>query len=78
MAGAVGGKPGMVGLGVLAANRTSMATSFDSVRRIIPCRRMNLIKVNERFGRNRVYVAAEDFDFVYDFLCQHCQHARKG
>ena len=73
LAGAAGGKPGMVGLGILAANRTSMSTSFDSVRR-----RMNLIKVNGLLSRNRVFVVDEDFDFVYDFLCRHCPQARKG
>lgn len=76
LAGIAGGKPGIVGTGVLAATRTSMTTSLDSVRRLIPRRRWNLIKVNERFSRNRVYVADEDFDFVYEFLCQHCPNAR--
>ena len=78
MAGAAGGKPGMVGLGILAANRTSMSTSFSSVRRIKPCRRLHLIKVRERFSRNMVFVADEDFDFVYQYLCDHCPAARKG
>ena len=76
LAGAAGGKPGMVGLGVLAATRTSMSTSLDDVRRLIPCRRRNLIKVNELLSRNRVFVADEDFDFVYNFLRQHCHNAR--
>ena len=78
LAGAAGGKPGVVGLGILAANRTSMSTSFDSVRRLVPQRRMNLIKVNGLLSRNRVFVVDEDFDFVYDFLCRHCPQARKG
>lgn len=78
LAGAAGGKPGMVGLGILAANRTSMSTSFDSVRRLVPRRRMNLIKVNGLLSRNRVFVADEDFDFVYEFLCRHCPKTRKG
>ena len=77
MAGAAGGKPGMVGMGVLATTRTSMGTSLDDVRRLIPCRRRNLIKVNELLGRNRVFVADEDFDFVYNFLCEHCHNAKK-
>lgn len=78
LAGAASGKPGMIGMGVLAANRTSMTTSLDSVRRLVPRRRFNLIKVNQKLNRNRVYVAAEDFDFVYQFLCEHCPKARKG
>lgn len=76
-AGAAAGKPGMIGMGAQAATRTSMATTYDSVRRLVPRRSMNLIKMNERFSRNRIYVPDEDFDFVYEFLCQHCPKARK-
>ena len=75
---AMTGKPAMVGLGILAATRTSMSTPYDSVRRIIPRRRWNLIKVNERLSHNQVYAAEEDFDFVYNYLCQHCPLARIG
>ena len=77
LAGVAGGKPGMVGLGILAANRTSMSTSLDSVRRLILWRRMNLIRVHQRLSQNLIYAADEDLDFVYEFLCQHCPNARK-
>lgn len=78
LAGAGAGKIGMAGMGVLVANRTSMSTSYSSVRRLIACRRRNLIKVRERFSRNMVFVADEDFDFVYQYLCDHCPNARKS
>lgn len=70
------GKIGMVGTGILAANRTSLLCSYSSVRRIIPSRRKNLIKVWERFYRNMVFVPDEDFD--YQYLCDHCPNAKKG
>ena len=78
LAGAGGGKIGMAGMGILVANRTSMSTSYSSVRRIIACRRRHLIKVRERFSRNMVFVADEDFDFVYQHLGDHCPNARKS
>ena len=78
LAGAGGGKIGMAGMGILVANRTSMSSSYSSVRRIIACRRRHLIKVRERFSRNMVFVADEDFDFVYKYLCDHCPNARKS
>ncbi len=78
LAGAGDGKVGMAGMGVLVANRTSMSTSYSSVRRIIARRRRHLIKVRERFSRNMVFVADEDFDFVYKYLCDHCPNARKS
>jgi hypothetical protein len=61
----------------LAQSRTTMTSVLANVARLIPCRRMNLIKVNQLLAKNRVYVPDEDFDFVYDFLCQHCVKAKK-
>ncbi|MCR5159830.1 MAG: hypothetical protein K6D37_12010 [Prevotella sp.] len=78
LAGAGRGNLSMVGMGILVANRTSMTTSFTSVRRLIPRRRYHLIKVNGLLTRNRVFVGDEDYDFVYQFLCDHCPNARKG
>ena len=65
-------KPGVAGAGMLASSRTSMLTNFTDVKRVKPCRRMNMIKVNETLQKNRVYVCNEDFDFVLDFIRSHC------
>ena len=70
-------RPGVVGTGLLAQSRTTMTSVLANVARLIPCRRMNLIKVNQLLAKNRVYVPDEDFDFVYDFLCKHCVKAKK-
>ena len=78
MAGAAAGRPGVVGLGLLASSHFSTTSILANVARLVPCRRMNLIKVNQTLNKNRVYVPDEDFDFVYDFLCQHCTKAKKG
>jgi hypothetical protein len=78
LAGAAAGKPGIVGTGLLAKSRTSMTSTLENVERLIPCRWMNLIKVNQLLAKNRVYVTDEDFDFVYNFLCTHCPKAKKG
>ena len=77
LAGAAGGRPGVVGSGILASTRFSSTSVLKNVARLIPCRRMNLIKVNQLLNKNRIYVPDEDFDFVYDFLCQHCTKAKK-
>lgn len=76
LAGLASGRPGAVGTGVLAQSRLSMTSTLAHVERLVSCRRMNLIKVNERFEKNRVYVNTEDFDFVYDFLLTHCTHLK--
>ena len=77
LVGVATGKPGVVGSGLLAASRTSTTSVLANVARLVPCRRHNLIKVNQLLNKNRVYVPDEDFDFVYDFLCQHCTKAKK-
>ena len=78
LAGLASGRPGAVGTGVLAQSRLSMTSTLAHVERLISCRKMNLIKVNERFEKNRVYVNTEDFDFVYDFLLKHCIHLKSS
>ena len=75
MVGGASGNPGMVGTGVLAASRTTSVSTLVNVKKIIPVRWMNLIKVSQLLQKNRVYVSDEDFDIVYDFLCQNCPNA---
>ena len=77
LAGVAAGRPGVVGSGLLASTRFSTTSVLANVARLVPCRRMNLIKVNQLLNKNRIYVPEEDFDFVYDFLCQHCTKAKK-
>ena len=78
LAGLASGRPGAVGTGILAQSRLSMTSTLAHVERLISCRKMNLIKVNERFEKNRVYVNTEDFNFVYDFLLTHCTHLKSS
>jgi len=77
LAGLVSGKPGVVGTGILSSSRSSATSELPKVKRLIGYRRLNLIKVNELLFKNRVYVPKEDFDFVFDYLCQHCPQAKK-
>jgi len=75
MVGGATANPGMVGTGVLAASRTTSRSTLVNVKKLTPVRWMNLIKVSQLLQKNRVYVPDEDFDFVYDFLCQNCPNA---
>ena len=77
LAGAAGGRVGTVGTGMLAKSRTTMTTELKKVRRVTPRRWMNTIKVNQLLDKNRVYVKKQDFDFVYQFLCEHCVNRKK-
>jgi len=77
LAGLISGRPGTIGTALLAQSRTSMTSNYDSVKKLIPQRGMNLIKVNETLEKNRVYVCDEDFDFVYQYLCTHCPNVKR-
>lgn len=77
LVGSVAGKPSVMGAGVLAASRSTSTSVLANVARLVPRRRLHLIKVNQLLNKNRVFVPDEDFDFVYNFLCQHCPKAKK-
>ncbi|MCR4602364.1 MAG: hypothetical protein K5683_02370 [Prevotella sp.] len=77
LAGIAGKRPGVVGTGIMASSRTSMRSSFDSVKSVKAIKWLNMIKVNETLEHNRVYVNGEDFDFVYNFISSHCPKAKK-
>lgn len=76
LVGLLARRPSTVGAGLLSASRTEMSSEFIKVRRVKAVRRQNLIKVNERFGKNRVFVSDSDFDFVYDFIRSRCPIAK--
>lgn len=72
MAGVAGGSFSTAGAGMLAASKNASVSEFDKVRRVKPSRWLRVIKVNQPFNYNQVYVQKEDFDFVYDFIKSHC------
>ena len=63
-----------VGIGLSSA-RTTMASSFETVRSVQGLRRRQVIKVNEPLNKNQVYVVPEDYDFVFGFIRDHCPNA---
>ena len=69
--------PGMSGVGLMSASRSSSTSVFANVRKVKRRRWMLLIKVNQLLDRNQVYVRKEDYDFVYDFIKSHCPRVKK-
>lgn len=76
LVGAMAKSPTTVGAGMLAASKSKSTSEFANVRRVKAYRRRNLIKVNQLLNKNQVYVADEDFDFVYDFIKSRCVNAK--
>lgn len=71
-AGILTGNIGRVGQGMLVASHTSLSSDFSKVKSIKPYRAWGTIKLNEPFAKNQVYTSKEDFDFVLDYIRQHC------
>lgn len=71
-----GTTPTTTGIGLLAGAKQSSYSRFSKVKSIRAQRRRQVIYVNERLERNQIYVPAEDFDQVLDYLVSHCKQAR--
>ena len=69
-------KPTTIGAGMLAASKSKSTSVLANVRNVKARRWRNLIKVNQLLNKNQVYVAEEDFDFVYNFIKAHCPNVR--
>ena len=68
--GLVAGKPGdslRIG-GSLAAMNANGTSRFESARRVKQVRKYDVLDVREWFGMNQVYVPAEGYDYVRDFM----------
>ena len=76
LVGAMAKKPTTMGAGLLAASKSRSSSEFANVRRVKAYRKRNLIKVNQLFNKNQVYVANEDFDFVYNYIKSRCINAK--
>ena len=77
LAGLVAGNPGRVGQGLLTATHTSTYSDFLKVKKVKAYRKRNLIKVNQLLTHNQVYMADEDFDFVYEYITTRCPKIKR-
>lgn len=71
MAGLAANRPGVAGAGLLAASKTSLASTFSQVKSVHVMRLFHTIKVSEPFAKNQVYAAEADFDFVLGYIREH-------
>ena len=72
LAGLLAKRPSSVGTGMITAAHTKTISTFEDVILVKAVRQFNMIKVNEKFTKNRVYVNSDDYDFILDFIVKHC------
>lgn len=68
MAGAVAGKPGIAGTGLLAATKNEQATEFSKVKRMRSFKAFHTIKLDGLLNHNQIYAEPEDFNFVLEYI----------
>lgn len=78
LAGMMAKNRGTTAAGMMAASGGSLYSRFSNVRKIRGYRDKNLITVNGRLMRNQVYVNDDDYDFVYEYITEHCPQADIG
>jgi len=59
----------------IAASSSEAASRFASVFRVKGIKKHCCIKVSSPFLYNQVYVSPRDYDFVYNYICEHCPKA---
>lgn len=74
--GAGRGSLSMMGLGASVAARTSMSSDFSMVRSVKAYKWRNVIKIREILSNNQVYARDEDFDFVLQYIREHCPRVK--
>lgn len=77
LAGIASGNPTQAGIGLTSA-RSVLSSNFAAIRSIHGIRRRGVIKLNEPFAKNQVYVAPQDRDFVEGCICTRCPQAKIG
>lgn len=73
-AGAAAGSYGVTIAGIVAGEGMAQSV-FDNVRRVKGIRKHNVIKVSQLTLYAQVYVAPQDYDFVFSFIRDHCPKA---
>ncbi len=69
-------KPAMVGLGLNTTARSTMETDLGNVSVLKFRRKRETIHVDLKLDKNQVYAKDADFDFVEQFLRDHCPKAK--
>lgn len=70
------GNPAMSGLGLNTAVRSSSTSQLRTVTSIRVRRKRHTIHVNHTLDKNQIYAEEADFDFVEQFLREHCGKAK--
>lgn len=61
----------ITGTGLIAGSKLSFYSDFGKVKRIVPMKKHDCIKLSGAFMKNQIYVTPEQFDFVWGYIISH-------
>ena len=61
-----------MGVGTMVASGNGWDSQFATVSKVKPDRKHNTINIHNGLFHNQVFVGDEDFDFVYNYIKEHC------
>lgn len=74
--GVAGNNPSMTGSGLVLMTKNSMTSKFDRVKKVTSNVKRNTIKLDQLLAHNQIYVAKEDYDFVWNYITSRCEKAK--
>lgn len=75
LAGTAVRNPQVTGAGLLASSRSSIRSEFSKVKTVRGDEKNCVIRLNEPFAKNQIYVEGEDYSFVWSFITSRCPDA---
>lgn len=76
LAGVATGNIQATAAGMLAGSKQSLLSSFEKVRSITVNKKRHVIYVNENLIHNQVYADSADFDYISEYIINHCKKAK--
>lgn len=77
LAGVMAGNLAAIGANMIAGSRQSMYSPFKSVKKVKAKRNRDVLYVNQILSHNQIYASPEQFDYVFDFIKEHCTSSVK-
>ncbi|MBQ6149123.1 MAG: hypothetical protein IJI83_06230 [Oscillospiraceae bacterium] len=67
---------GTASAGMMTANGVNETVRFEKIRKVGKKEDQNLITMSGLIMHHMIYADDVDYDFVYDFICEHCTNAK--
>lgn len=63
-------------IGLAMAGKEHMTSEYKDVKKVVAAHRYGLIKVHNTLQQNHIYAYPEQYEFVWNYITQHCPNAK--